>query len=216
MTDARLCAICLGAIYACTASTHAMATEPGSPHFFGETGISSLGHYFAPSMSLSPRLHVRAPIYLGTSARSETIESNTFNGLTLSDSASLVTDYYLGDSGFRITGGLSFGGYDLSGTVANPTLNGRTYIGTFGIDITQNQTVAPILAAGYQRDITQNWSVSAEVGAHLSSLSISATGQNQLNAADRAQFNADLQRVNDDLNGIRAIPFVSIGARFEF
>ena len=216
MTDARLRATCLGVLYACTHSTHAMATEPETPFFFGETGISSLGRYFAPGIPITRQLTLRVPVYLGTATRSETIEGNTFDHLTLSDSASVVTDYYLGDSGFRITGGLSIGGYDLSGTVANPTLNGRTYTGTFDINITQNQTIAPILAAGYQRDITQNWSMSAEVGARLSSYSISATGQNQLNATDRVQFDADLQRVNDDLNSIRAIPFVSIGARFEF
>ena len=56
----------------------------------------------------------------------------------------------------------------------------------------------------------------AELGARITSLEVSTTGQDALNATDRAQFDADLAQVNSDLSDIKVLPFITLGVSYKF
>ena len=50
----------------------------------------------------------------------------------------------------------------------------------------------------------------------FTSFQISTTGQEALPAPERAQFEADLARVNSDLRDIRFLPFLTLGVTLRF
>ena len=63
----------------------------------------------------------------------------------------------------------------------------------------------------------ENWGIVAEIGARITSLEISTTGQDLIaDAAERAQFNADLAQANRDLSDVKFLPFVTLGVSYNF
>ena len=197
-------------------SDMAFAEDASRSQISLETGLSTLGLFIAPDVRVAPRVHLRAPLYFGTVSQSRDINGNTFDGSLDVASFNLIADYYIGDQGVRLSGGLSIGGYEITGKMTNPSINGRTYSGEFSLDMQQTRQIAPVVSVGVRRSITDRWGLTADIGARFTGMTLTTTGQETLSASDQARYNADLADVNTDLRDIQAIPFVSIGARFEF
>lgn len=209
--------IAAGLISLC-ARVWADALEMENPRgrFSLEVGGSSLGAFVAPSVSLSENLSIRTPFYLGAVSQDRDVNGNTVDATLRAQSADIVADYYVGDSGLRLSAGLSFGGYEIDGTVVNPIINNRTYSGDFQLNMRQSRKIAPVISVGYRQDLGNNWGLVTEVGARLSGFVLSTTGQENLNASDRADYEADLAEINRDLGDMNAIPFISVGFVFRF
>lgn len=188
----------------------------GEDRYRLETGLSTLGLFVAPDFAVSQQFRVRTPIYFGSLSDTFDADGNDVDGSLDFTSGAVIADYYVGEAGFRVSGGLSFGGYDLTGNITDPTLDGRTYSGDFTVNMQQTNEIAPVVAVGYRRDLGNNWGVAAELGARVSSLSVSTTGQENLSATDRADFDADIADVNSDLDDFGLVPFISIGVSFRF
>jgi hypothetical protein len=104
----------------------------------------------------------------------------------------------------------------LEATTTDPTIDGTTYDATFDLELEQDSSVAPVLAIGFQRTFGANWGFSAELGARITSLTLSASGQDALDPADRADFEEDLDEISDDLSDIPVLPFLSLGVSYRF
>lgn len=210
MKKTTLLTCLLSAVLATTASAESVQMPAV------EAGLSTLGLYVAPKIDLAPNWQARAPIYLGRFADTFDLEGNDVAGRLTSNSVALMGDYCIAGSNFRVSGGLSLGGYVLKGSATNPTLEGNSYTGTFTTTLKQKRNVAPVLSVGYASTFGQNWGFVAELGARVTSMSLSATGQEALAPADRDQFNADVAQINRDLGDVKLLPFVTIGFSYQF
>ncbi|MDP5335439.1 MAG: hypothetical protein NWT12_16170 [Paracoccaceae bacterium] len=182
-----------------------------------EGGLSTLGLYIAPKLDIAGPWGARLPLYLGSFSDSFDVDGNDIDGKLTSNSAAIMADYSLGNSGLRLSGGLSFGGYQLEGTASTLTIEGNTYTGNFAAELKQKRDVAPVLAIGYARTLGNNWGIVAEIGARFTSLELTTTGQDSItNPTERAQFDADLAQANSDLSDIKILPFVTLGVSYKF
>lgn len=182
-----------------------------------ETGLSTLGFYIAPKMDIAPQWQARAPLYLGSFSDNFDLDGSRVDGKLTSNSIALMADYKLGDAGFRLSGGVSLGGYKLEGTATSLTIEGNTYTGNFTAKLQQKNDLAPVLAVGYARDFGNNWGFVAELGARITTFEISTTGQDAItNPAERAQFDADLAQANRDLEDMKLLPFLTLGVSYRF
>ena len=196
----------------------ASVAQDSYPSGFGaEVGLSTLGAYVAPEYSVTSGLRIRAPLYFGSLSRSfEDDGGMAFDASVDVLSGALMADYYVGGSGFRVSGGLSFGGYEASARLMRVTLDGRTFDADFRAELTQGRAVAPVLAAGYRRGIGTGWGVTTELGIRVTDMELSVTGQEALPASERASFDRSIAGINEDLDEIGVLPFVSIGLSYAF
>lgn len=182
----------------------------------GFPGIYSIGYYVAPTIQIAPRLHLRTAMYFGSVSDTFDVDGSEIDGKPVANSVAFMGDYYIGDLGFRLSGGVSVGAYKFEGTTTTLTIEDIDYNANFTAKVEQDRNVAPVFAVGYARDLGSNFGVVAEAGARITSLEISTTGQEALDAADRAQFEDDLAQANRDLSKIKVLPFVTLGAVFRF
>ena len=128
-----------------------------------------------------------------------------------------MLDYYPSGSGFRISDGLTAGGYDFDASTASLEFDGTTYTSDFDLNIQQDKNIVPVIALGYTRPIGQSgWQVLAEAGAGFTHLTATVLGPNALAAADKDAFETDFDEFNDELAKNNFIPFITIGASFSF
>lgn len=197
----------------------AQAQDIGFDNVTVGAGVSTLGIFVEPSMPVAPNIEARLPVYLGSYSDTFTDDDNNdFSVDAQVTAAHVMADYYLGSFGFRLSGGLSLGGYKLDADATTPTItfDGTNYTGDFDFTVEQSNNVAPVLAIGIQREIAANFGFTAEIGARITTLEVSATGQEVLSTNNRDDFNADIAEINSDLEDIPAIPFISLGVTYRF
>jgi hypothetical protein len=181
-----------------------------------EAGLSTLGLYIAPKMDVAPQWQVRVPLYLGSVSDTFDVDGSDIRGKLTSNSIAVMGDYAIGNSGLRVSGGVSFGGYKLEGSATSLTVEGNRYNTNFTAKLEQKNDIAPVLAVGYARDLGENWGFMAEIGARFTSFEFSTTGQEALTPVLRNQFDADLAQVNRDLSDVKVLPFITLGVTYKF
>lgn len=196
------------------AATPALAE--GTLDYSVETGLSTLGLFVAPTTAVGQNFNIRAPLYFGSFTGDVDYEGNTGAGELDVTSLHIMGDYHIGDSGFRLSGGVSIGGYNGTATYVNPTLDGTTYTTTITADFEQDNNVTPVAALGYTFMVNDRWGISAEAGVRVTSMDVTTTGQENLGLLEQTEFNQDIQEINDDLDDIPVIPFISLGAVIKF
>jgi hypothetical protein len=199
----------------------AATTAQAQDSISAEVGVSTLGAYVAPSFALRDNLRLRLPVYFGNYSDTFDVEGNRVKGSLELNSAHIMADYYIGNGGFRVSGGLSMGGYKVKGSANSLTFNGTTYTPTTGsleIKAEQERNVAPVAAIGYQKMFGNgNWGISGELGARLTKMEFSSNGQANLpTQALRDSYANEVRKINDDLQDFAAVPFVSVGVVFNF
>jgi hypothetical protein len=180
-----------------------------------EFGVSTLGVYVGPNYKINDQLTARLPLYLGSLASNQTVDGNDVNGKLDSTSAAIMADYHPFRGAFRVSGGMGFGGYDLSGSITNPEFDGTTYTGVVDVGLTQTHDVVPIISIGYAKTFNNGFGVLAELGAKIGTYTLTAS-DDAIPAADKAQFAADVAQVNSDLQDLGAIPFITLGLSYKF
>ncbi len=181
-----------------------------------EFGASSLGMYASADYTLSDELAVRVPIYFGSYNGEFDLDGNELDADLDILSGAAMLDYYLGNSGFRLSTGITFGGYSVTtSSVESIEFDGVTYSADFDFEVKQRNTVTPAIAVGYRHFFSDNWGLSAEAGVRMTRLEIEASGQEDLPADEREQFNDEIASFNDDL-AFGALPFLSVGVNFRF
>ncbi len=182
-----------------------------------EAGVSTLGVYIAPDVEVARNFHLRSPIYFFSYSGDVEYDGETGSGELDVFSFHLMGDYYIMNTGLRLSGGVSFGGYELNANYANGiTINGVDYNANLTGNLQQKNNIAPVLALGYNHTFKNNWGFSAELGARITALELTATGQEALQPVDRDRFNREISDINDDLESIGVVPFLSLGVSYQF
>jgi len=126
-------------------------------------------------------------------------------------------DYYPSGSGFRISSGLTSGGYNFNASTASLELDGTTYTRDFDLNIKQDKNIVPVIALGYTRPVGQSgWQILAEAGTRFTQLTATVSWQNAFAAAYKTVFEADFDDFNAELAKNKFILFITIGASFSF
>jgi hypothetical protein len=181
-----------------------------------DIGISTLGTYVAPSAQIAPNLQLRTPLYVGRLNRQITHDGNRLDSQLSVTSGHVMADYFFGPSGLHLSAGIALGGYELTGTAVNPTLDGTSYPGQFDFLVEQDRRVTPVAAVGYRRETGSGWGISAEFGARFSQLELSTSGQETLGTSQRNSFEQDIDDLNRELSELPVIPFASLGLVMNF
>ena len=180
-----------------------------------ETGVSILGAYIAPTYQLTPNAALRVPLYFGSISGTQTFEGSKITGKLDTKSFALMADYYILGSGLRLSTGIGFGGLSVSGTAKNPTFNGTTFSGETTVTVKQTNSVAPTFAVGYSTNSGAGLGFTADLGVRLTTYTITAT-DSFLDAADRAEFQSELDAANADLAEHNLTPYISLGLAYRF
>ncbi len=151
------------------------------------------------------------------------LKLNTFDALV---------DYFPGDSGFRLTGGLTYNNNKIT-AIGKPSasgtfvLNGKTYSTTDAGQIDGKigfRKIAPYLGIGWGNALQKEtgWGFSADAGVlYQGSASTSLTNSgctapsttcNQLNS----DLDAENGRLRDKANDLRLYPVLRVGASYRF
>lgn len=208
-----------------TTAAHAEVDVAGS---VGTTGIG-----FHATMPINENLNARLGLgYLGYNYRGSTRDMNYDLDLKTNTYDALLDWYPRKDSAFRLTGGLSYNGSDISvrakpNASGNYTLQGNTYnadsVGNVTGKVDFNK-VAPYLGIGWGRPSKREkgWSFSTDLGVLIQGspkTTLNSTGCtaqaavcSQL-AADVARENAALQ---EEVSKFKVYPVLRIGVSYKF
>ena len=157
-------------IYAALAGI-AFTTPSFAQNITAEADLSTLGLYAAPVYEMSENIDIRVPLYFGSQNYKSTEVGTTIDGKVTSESVGVMLDYYPSGSGFRISGGLTAGGYNFDASTASLEFDGTTYTSDFDLNIKQDKNIVPVIALGYTRPVGQSgWQILAEAGARFTHL----------------------------------------------
>ena len=212
--SARLLAGVLALVCSAAFAPAALAQQAAQKLGF-ETGVSILGAYVAPTYQLTPNAALRVPLYFGSISGTQTFEGSKITGKLDTKSFALMADYYILGSGLRLSTGIGFGGLSVSGTANNPTFNGTTFSGATTVTVKQTNSMAPTFAVGYSTNSGAGLGFTADLGVRLTTYTITAT-DGFLDAADRAEFQSELDAVNADLAEHNLTPYLSLGLAYRF
>ena len=104
----------------------AFTTPSFAQSITAEVGLSTLGLYAAPVYEMNENIDMRVPLYFGSQNYKSTEGGATIDGKVISESVGVMLDYYPSGSGFRISGGLTTGGYKFDASTASLEFDGTT------------------------------------------------------------------------------------------
>ena len=203
-------------------------------------GVTTLGGTLEGQYKINENLAVRGLFAGGLSAKESGTETDsdvisTYTGSANLGGGAVLMDYYVGGTGFKVSGGvlLSTTGIDLS---SNLKPNGASF--EFGdLDITAGSVdvdasakfqrkIAPILTVGYDWQITERFSLNAEIGAiAIGGLDIqmkATPDADAINAGfDQAAIDAEIEKeikkANNDIgNAANLYPFIGLMGTWRF
>ena len=90
----------------------AFTTPSFAQNITAEAGLWTLGLYAAPIYEMNENIDVLVPLYFGSQNYKSTEDGTTIDGKVTSESVGVMLVYYTSSSGFRISGGLTAGGYN--------------------------------------------------------------------------------------------------------
>ena len=181
-----------------------------------EAGVSTLGIYIGPNYNLGDRLTARLPIYLGSATFQNSFEGNDATVNASTTSAALLADYHPFGGAFRVSGGLGFGGYEVTSSIVNPNLDGTVFTGTADFNFEQKDNVVPVLSLGYAKTFKSGFGVVAELGAKFGTYTV-ASSSSFLPSGQQADYDAEIARINRQFaNDIKATPFLTLGISYKY
>ena len=170
-------------------------------------GLSTFGAMIEGSYEITPQIKARG-FYLGgiNVSETDTYESEDDTNYDVTADLSLgalgvVADYYV-LGGWRVSGGLFFSNSSISTEFDDGT-------DTFEAEIAFKDDVALMLATGYNYTWNSGVYLSGELGAIFTSLEAST------NATD-ADFQTDIDDLNDELANLPAVPYLSLTVGYTF
>ncbi|MDZ7906779.1 MAG: hypothetical protein U5N55_14160 [Cypionkella sp.] len=188
-------------------------------NFGYETGVSTLGIYIGPSYKVNDKFVARLPIYFGSVDLADQVDLDDFKGSFDTASVGIMADYhpFRGGfaSGFRVSGGIAAGGYNLKGDITDPEIDGTVYTGKTEMEFKQSSAVVPVISVAYAKTFKNGIGILAEVGAKIGTYSVTASSD-FLTGANKANFEADLKSANDELKELPAIPYITLGLSYRF
>ena len=203
-------------------------------------GVTTLGGTLEGQYRINENLAVRGLFAGGLNAKESGTETDsdvisTYTGSANLGGGAVMMDYYVGASGFKVSGGvlMSTTGIDLS---SNLSPNGASFefgdlditAGSIDVDASAKfqRKIAPILTIGYDWQITERFSVNAEIGAiAIGGLDLKMTATPDQAAIDAgfdqaaidAEIDKEIAKAKDDIgNQANLYPFIGLMGTWRF
>lgn len=203
-------------------------------------GVTTLGATLEGQYKINENLAVRGLFAGGLSTDESGTETDsdviaTYTGSANLGGAAVLMDYYVGGSGFKVSGGvlMSTTGIDLS---SNLRPNGGSFefgdldinAGSVDVDASAKfkRKMAPVVTIGYDWRITERFSLNAEIGAIAIGgfdLSMKATPDADAIAAGfdqdaiNAEIDKEIAKAQDDIGSQADLyPFIGIMGTWRF
>ena len=203
----------VGGLAACSGQMPSHSEAEGS---LG-VGVSTLGLTVEPSLRLSEQAGLRMLAASGNLDANETVDGIDYDGSLHVGGVGVMGDYYPTGGSMRVSGGLLKHSMELTGrALGTVEVGGTTYP---AIDVTSTveptNSVLPMVSVGYEQAVTDNFSLSADVGAiFVGEYSVSLTdATSTVSAADIA---AETANAEDELNDMPVVPYIRIGGAFRW
>ncbi len=179
-------------------------------------GGGTLGATLEAGYRLGPNFGIRGIAGYGAADFSSSYSGAPMSGSATIGGFGLMADMYFG-GGARISAGGMVPNYQADlGISGDITVNGTAFTGVNIIgSVNTANGIAPVLAIGYEQAFSNNWGISADLGAMY-------TGGFTLSATDRSaqipqvDLDAELSSTNAELGNISVLPFVKLGVSFSF
>ncbi len=201
------------ALLACEGQNSSQFTQPYSVG----VGVGTMGLVVEPAVQTGRRTAVRLPVAFGSANSSTEVDGIDYDISGSVGGVGVLADYYPSGGSFRVTGGLFKTNLEATGrAVGSVEVGANTYAGVdLSMRSTPDNTVAPVVALGFNGHFGAGWSVSSDVGVmYIGGMSASvsdATGT--VSASDLA---AEMAAVNEELSDISVIPFIKLGATYRW
>ena len=200
--------IALGVLSACGGQFQMPDYSAGSLDF----GVSTMGVTVEPSLKFNNNTGARVLIAHGSMDGEQTIDGITYNADLTVGGVGVLGDYYPGGGNLRLSGGLLRQNINLDGRAAGTAeVGNNTYT---GVDLVTNVTpansVLPMASIGVAHQLTDRFSLSADLGAiYVGNYSVSAT--DNTNTISSADIQNEVQAMEDELNSSPIVPYIRLG-----
>ncbi len=187
--------------------------------------VGTLGAGLEASYWVTEKVNVRGGFHQFDYDTDFDIEGEDFDAELALESFGMMVDYHPWGGAFRISGGIlknntsaslngsyngSFNFNGQSFSAATPTVvEGKVDFGS----------VAPVVSVGWNKKVTKNFSLMAELGAMYTGagdLSISSTGGVSSDPTFQAELEAERAEIQDDLDSFKVYPVIQFGASLRF
>ncbi|WP_333715085.1 hypothetical protein [Yoonia sp.] len=149
---------------------------------------------------VAPNIAVRGMLMGGFSLEDEfDVDDGTLDGKAEFGGVAIVADYYPFANPWRVSGGLFFSNFSLSGTYDDG-------VDSYDADIEFKQDVIPMITTGFDYEFTPGWSVTGDIGVLISPLEASSDTADQ----------ADIDELNADLEDVPVFPFVGLAVTYTY
>ncbi len=160
-------------------------------------GSTSMGLSLEAQYGVAPNIAVRGMLMGGFNIEDEfEIEDETVDGKAEFGGVAVVADYYPFANPWRISGGLMFSSFEISGENESSE--------SFEIGFARD--VIPMVTTGFDYEFTPGWSVTGDIGVLISSLEASSDDADP----------ADVEDLNNDLEDIPVFPFVGLAVTYTY
>ena len=189
-------------------------------------GIGLPGVMVGFAQPLSPSATLRVDIStLGTHSKSKFEQGINYNATLKTNRIGLFGDWFVGQSSFRLTGGLTANDFkaDLTGggTGSSITIGNNTYAFTsgdrFDVQIKIPRTT-PYLGIGWgHQQAEKGWGFHADMGASIGKATVTSTVSGQLaNLVSQTDIDAELAQIRDSVGKVKFLPQLSVGVSYRF
>jgi len=210
---------CLGLAASLLAASAAQAVEVYS-------AIGAPGLMLGVAQPINPQFTLRADLAsAGNRSRNSTEKGIAYQGTLKSGRVAVFGDWYPMESGFRLTAGLSSNDYkldlDASGAGRTVQVGDGTYTLAPGDGLAvamRFPSTTPYLGIGWGHRLGESgWRFNADLGAMLGTASVTVTPRGAL-ASPQAQADVakETAQLRDQVEGVKAIPQLSIGVSYAF
>lgn len=166
-------------------------------------GATSMGASLEVQYGVTPNIAVRGMVMGGINLEDEfDVDDGTLDGEAELGGVAVVADYYPFANPWRVSGGLFFSNFSLSGEY---TEDGTTY----DAEVEFKQDVVPMLTTGFDYEFTQGWSLTGDIGVLISPLEASSDSADPL-------VQDDVDELNADLEDVPVFPFVGLAVTYTY
>ncbi|MDO6592002.1 hypothetical protein DS901_00255 [Loktanella sp. D2R18] len=178
-------------------------------------GVSTFGVNLEAAYQINPAIRVRGALMGGISLDyDENNDDGDFSGTFDLGGAAFLGDYYPGQSGWRISGGLFFSNTELSltGTTDIDGLGSQSVTATAEFE----NKIAPMLSTGYDLAFGRGWSFNSEIGVIFNGgIDLNIIADNSAIQQD-VDDDTDVQDAKGDADDITVLPYIGVSLGYRF
>ncbi len=187
------------------------------------SGISSFGLSFEGGYQFAPEFRARGGWMGGVNVdETRTEDGNTFDVDAEIGALTMMVDYSPVDAGWRMSGGVLVSRTTIDSTVRGAAGDPIEYNGqSFSSGVAESliefkRSVSPVVTAGYEYPISDNWVLSGEIGAvFIGGVDVEVTGDSA-ELQDAIDNDEDVKSMREDLADVSIYPYINIAMGYRF